>query len=239
MNRIRHPQKLPDRLGEPDAVPLSFLALFDGWVEDLERFHASATAHAADWELVVIDNPTDDADSERIAALERVVHIPLRDRVGYGAGRNVALRLATGRIVCVVDTSVEIAGPLRLGALDGADVGLVGRWGVVTQNGFDYEPSEGPDVHGVEGYFMAMRRSDVRRIGVFDPKFRFYRHADIDYSFRVRDAGLRTIVDVSLPLVRHTHRLWENTADRDELSRKNFFRLRDHWADRPDLLTQG
>jgi cysteinyl-tRNA synthetase len=64
---------------------------------------------------------------------------------------------------------------------------------------------------------------------MFDPKFRFYRNADLDYSYRVRAAGLRTIVDPSLPLVRHEHRLWENTADRDELSQANFARFRRHW----------
>jgi GT2 family glycosyltransferase len=238
VDRLRHPQKLADRLSEPDAVDVSFLVLFDGWVQDLERFHGSVAAQASgNWEVVVIDNPVEDAASERIASLDRVIHVPLRDRVGYGAGRNLALRVATGRIVCVVDTSVEITGPLELDLAD-ESVGLLGRWGVVTDNGFDYEESDGPDVDGVEGYFMAMRRSDVPRFGMFDPKFKFYRNADLDYSFRVRDTGSRTIVDASLPLTRHTHRLWDDTPNRDELSRKNFFRFRDHWGDRADLLTR-
>jgi hypothetical protein len=75
---------------------------------------------------------------------------------------------------------------------------------------------------------------------LFDPKFKWYRNADLDFSFRVRDAGLKTVVDHTLPLERHEHRLWENTpeAQRDELSRKNFFRFRDHWAERPDLFVR-
>ena len=118
------------------------------------------------------------------------------------------------------------------------DIGLVGRWGVTTPNGFDFAESSGPDVDGVEGYFMALRRSDLGRIGTFDAKFKWYRNADIDFSFRVRDAGLRTIVDPALPLVRHEHRLWESTpeAQREELSRKNFFRFRQHWGERKDLF---
>jgi hypothetical protein len=76
-------------------------------------------------------------------------------------------------------------------------------------------------------------------MGLFHPKFKWYRNADLDYSFQVRDAGLRTIVDPALPVTRHTHRLWETTpdAEREEWSRKNFFRFRDHWADRKDLFT--
>lgn len=240
MERVKHPQKLGDHLADRDARDVSFVVLFDGWFNDVERLYGSLRAQlASDWEFVVIDNPGDDDASSRIASLERVVHVPLKDRVGYGAGRNLGLRLATGRIVCVIDTSVEVTAPLTLTALDDEAVGLVGRWGVRTDDGFHFEESEGPDVHGVEGYFMAMRRADLGRTGLFDPKFKWYRNADIDFSFQVRAAGFRTIVDPALPLVRHEHRLWETTpeGERDEMSRKNFFRFREHWSDRSELFT--
>jgi GT2 family glycosyltransferase len=229
VQRLKHPQKLGDRLSDPDDHAISFLVLFEGWLEDLERFHASATKHVdADWELVVVDNPVDDDASERIAHLDGVLHVPLRERVGYAAGRNLALRLATGAIACIVDTSVEITGPLSLAVPD--DTAFLGRWGVTGEDGFHYEESAGPDVDAVEGYFIAMRRADLDKIGFFDPKFRFYRNADLDYSYQARaKTGLRTTIDPSLPLTRHEHRLWENTADRDELSRKNFFRFRQRW----------
>jgi GT2 family glycosyltransferase len=242
VQRIKHASKLGDRLSDPDAHDVSFLVLFDGWPEDVERFHASVSAHTAtDWEMVVVDNPGDDPGSERLGALDRTVHVPLRDPVGYGAGRNLALRLASGRLACVVDTSVELTGDAVAGvdaALADPSVGVSGRWGLVTTDGFAFEESDGPDVHAVEGYLMALRRADVARVGMFDPKFRYYRNADIDHSFRVRDAGLRAVVDPSLPVTRHTHRLWESTASerREELSHDNFHRFRRHWGERPDLL---
>ncbi len=243
IERIRHPQKLGDRLGEPDAHDTSFVVLFDGWIEDLERLHSSLSRHLGgrDWELVVVDNPVDEGASELIAGLDRTSHYPLRDHVGWAAGRNLGLRLATGRIVIVVDTSVEVTGdvlePVEAHLAE-PGIGLVGRWGVATDHGFHFEESRGPDVDGVEAYLMALRRADLQRTGLFNPKFKWYRNADIDMSFKVRDAGLRTIVDDSLPIERHVHRLWETTpeAERDELSRKNFFRFRDHWADRKDLF---
>jgi cysteinyl-tRNA synthetase len=236
VERVRHPQKLGDRLSDPDEHDLSFVLLFDGWPEDLERFHASALRHvSSDFEVVVVDNPVDDEASGRIARLDRVLHIPLRDRVGWAAGRNLGLRLASGRVVCIVDTSVEIDGPLALPDPEG----LLGKWGVVaTENIYHFEASDGPAVAGVEAYFMAMRREILRTTGLFDPKFKWYRNADLDFSFQVRSHGFPTIVDPSLPLVRHEHRLWETTPEpeREESSRKNFFRFRDHWTDREDLL---
>ena len=240
VSRIAHPQKLGDRLGSPDAHDVSFVVLFEGWLPDLERLHRSIGAHVgAAWELVVVDNPVDDDASERIAALEGVVHVPLRDAVGWAAGRNLGLRLATGRLVVVIDTSVELTGdavaPMAAHLAD-PSVGLVGCWGVTTHDGFEFGESGGPDVDGVEAYVMAMRRADLVRTGVFDPRFRWYRNADIDFSFRVRDAGLRTIVDPSLPVRRHTHRIWEATPDREELSRANFARFRRHWGERNDLF---
>jgi cysteinyl-tRNA synthetase len=242
LERIRHPQKLGDRLGDPDEHDLSLVVLFEGWVEDLERLHASVAEHTkTDWELVVVDNPVDDQASERIRALERVLHIPLRDHVGFAAGRNLGLRQATGRIACVVDTSLSLTGdpfPALDEHLRDKGVGMVGRWGVITNDGFEFVESDGPDVDGVEGYFMAMRRTDLVRTGLFDPRFKFYRNADIDFSFRVRDAGLRTIIDPSLPFERSVHRLWEATppAKRDDLSHKNFHRFRQHWGGRSDLF---
>ena len=242
VQRIRHANKLRDRTSDPDAHDISFLVLFEGWPEDVERFHASVASHVdADWELVVVDNPVDDAASERLASLERVEHVPLRDPVGYGAGRNLAMRLATGRLLCIVDTSVELTGDAGTGlaaCLSEATVGVAGRWGLVTSDGFAFEESDGPDVHAVEGYVMAMRRADIGRVGIFDPKFRYYRNADIDQSFRVRDAGLRAVVDPTLPVVRHEHRLWTATPleRREALSHDNFHRFRRHWGDRPDLL---
>jgi GT2 family glycosyltransferase len=245
MERIRHPQKLGNRLGDPDERDASFVVLFDGWFDDLERLHGSLRAHLGprDWELVVVDNPEDDAASQRIATLEGVKHLPLRDRVGFAGGRNLGLRVATGRAAVTIDTSVELTGDL-LAAVDrhlgDEGIGLVGRWGVVSQDGYEFTESDGPDVDGVEAYLIACRRTLLREVGLFHKRFGWYRNADLDFSFQVRDAGYRTVVDTALPVRRHEHRLWEATPpdERDEASRRNFFRFRDHWGDRTDLFVR-
>ena len=73
------------------------------------------------------------------------------------------------------------------------------------------------------------------------PGFWFYRIADIEFSFRLRDHGHgRAVAVAGLPVRKHEHRLWETTepADRDRLSRRNFYRFLDRWGKREDL-TRG
>jgi cysteinyl-tRNA synthetase len=104
----------------------------------------------------------------------------------------------------------------------------------------EFEASDGPDVDAIEGYCLAFRRADGIAAGLLDPKFRFYRIADIDFSFRLRDQRGAARVIANLPVVRHEHRMWEGTppAERDRLSRRNFYRFLDRWRLREDLLTR-
>ena len=90
----------------------------------------------------------------------------------------------------------------------------------------------------MEAYCLAVRREALRAVGGFDHRFRFYRNADLDLSFAVRDAGWRAVATGELPLHRHEHRGWASLpeAERDRLSQRNFYRFLEHWGDRPDLL---
>ena len=90
----------------------------------------------------------------------------------------------------------------------------------------------------IEAYCLAVRREALRAVEGFDRRFRYYRNADLDFSFAVRDAGWRAIRTEPLPLVRHEHRGWEAVpeAERERLSRRNFYRFLERWRDRPDLL---
>ncbi|MFL5796657.1 MAG: glycosyltransferase [Actinomycetota bacterium] len=158
---------------------------------------------------------------------------------GWAAARNAALSRATGRVVVVIDGSVEPEGDVLspLGeALRDPTVGVAGPFGVVTDDLRDFRESSGPEVDAIEGYLMAFRREVVEAAGGFDRTFRFYRAADIELSFRIRDTGLRAVV-VDVPARRHEHRAWTNTppADRERLSRRNFYRFLDRFRDRFDL----
>jgi GT2 family glycosyltransferase len=86
---------------------------------------------------------------------------------------------------------------------------------------------------------MAFRRDLLATVTGFDERFRWYRTADIELCFRVRDAGLRSVV-VDVPVTRHEHRMWATTSpeERDRLSKRNFYRFLDRFRDRADLLVE-
>lgn len=175
-------------------------------------------------------------------AAERLRIIRLAPPLGFGAAVNAGIEVAAGEVCVLFDPSVELKGdaitPL-LTALEDLSVVVAGPFGVRAKGTLkEFEESAGTDVDAIEAYCMAFRRADAIAAGGFDPKFRFYRIADIDFSFRLRDHGGRAVVIPDLPVVKHEHRLWEATepAERDRLSRRNLYRFLDRWRDRTDLI---
>jgi Glycosyl transferase family 2 len=112
------------------------------------------------------------------------------------------------------------------------------------------------DAAAIQGYLMAFRRADAIARGPLDEGFRFYRNLDIWWSLVLRDEsegedegdgeggnadeGLsprRAVVVPGLSLTRGEPRAWATTApaDRDRLSKRNFYRILDRFRTRLDL----
>ncbi|MEO5704257.1 MAG: glycosyltransferase [Candidatus Limnocylindrales bacterium] len=145
------------------------------------------------------------------------------------------------------DPSVAIAGPFGLVSADlrrfeesasGADVpsipaGATGPAGPGTT---------AADAAAIQGYLMAFRRSDAIGRGPLDEGFRFYRNVDIWWSLVLRDEGeetppRRAVTVPGLLLTRGEPRAWTGTppAERDRLSKRNFYRVLDRFRTRLDL----
>ena len=234
----------PDRLDEPASVPVSVVLLAEDHPDDLRRALAGLAAHpsSVEREIVVVANGA----SFDVAALVRdvapkalLVEVP--ERLGWADAVTLGMTRAGGAVVALLDTSVEptgdIIGPL-LAAFDDPKVGLAGGWGVTSTDARQFTDAPPGEVDAIEGYCLAVRREALQAVRGFDRRFRFYRNADLDFSFAVRDAGWRAIRTEPLPAVRHAHRGWESLPDseRDRLSKRNFYRFLDRWRDRPDLL---
>jgi cysteinyl-tRNA synthetase len=228
-------------LGEQATVDVSMQWVVQGWPADVVRGIASFDEHRgeASVEHVVVD--ATGTDPERWPAEADIV--PVAAGMGWGAARNAGLRRTRGRVVVIVDGSVEATGPWTepiLETLADASVGVAGPFGLVTDDLRSFHEAPGPDVDAIEGYLMALRR-DLLLEGVrFDEKFRFYRMADVEASFQVKARGLRAVV-VPVPVVRHEHRAWSSTTpeERDRLSKHNYYRFLDRWRGRHDLTVAG
>lgn len=228
-------------LDRPATADVSIHWVVEGWPEDVRRGVASFRAQAGgrDVQYVVADvtgeDPGSFGDEVEVIALDR--------GTGWGAARNAGLKRTRGRVVLVMDGSIEatgdVLGPLEV-ALADPSVGVCGPFGIVTPDLREFEPTDGPECDAIEGYCMAFRREALTSAGLFDEKFRWYRTADIEYSFRIKDLGLRAVV-VPVPVERHEHRMWFQTppADRAKWSKRNFYRFLDRWRDRYDLTISG
>ena len=227
------------------ARAVTVLTVVHGWQPDAERWLLSIFTHCkADFEAVIVDN----SGEARIAgwlkgrAAERLRWVRLDPPLGFAAAVNAGLDAAAGAVVVLFDPGVELTGdaisPL-VQALEDQSVAVAGPFGIRGKGTLkEFEPSDGPEVDAIEGYCMAFRRSDALTLEGMDPRFRFYRIADIEFSFRLRDRRGRALVVGGLPVVKHEHRLWEVTdpEERDRLSRRNFYRFLDRWGRREDLL---
>ena len=236
--------ELPSLLDEPASLDASVVAVLDDHPEDLARLLRGLAAHPPNvsWELVVVANaPAAPLDPAR-TSLPAPTVLPTPARLGWADAVNLGLRRTRGAVAILVDPSIEpigdIVGPL-LAAFDDPAVGIAGGWGVTSADGRDFVGAPPGRVDAIEAYCLAIRREALRTVGGFDPHFRFYRHADLDLSFAVRDAGWQALRTEALPAVQHAHRGWQAypPEERDRLSKRNFYRFLKHWRDRGDLLT--
>jgi GT2 family glycosyltransferase len=196
--------------------------------------------------VVLVDDGVDEAAGRALEDLaradDRVRVLHLQPPLGFGAAMNLGMRQALGRVLVWLDPHVEATGDLLgplLAALARPGAGLAGGWGVVTTSLLEFETDQGPEVDAVEGYLLAVPRALAARVEV-DPRHRYYRNADLDYSFAVRALGYRAY-RVDVPARRHRHRGFHETdpTERDRWSKKNYDRFLARWKQRTDLLTHG
>jgi hypothetical protein len=233
------PHEITSLLGEPATAGFTLQWVCEGWPQDIARAVASFRAHQGEREVRYV--VADVTGEEQGVFGDDIEVIALEPGTGWGAARNAGLRRSTGRIVVVLDGSIEADGDVFLPietTLADPGVGIAGPFGIVTHDLREFEEAPGSgDCDAVEGYCMAMRRDVLTQAGLFDEKFRWYRTADIEYSFRVKDEGLRTVV-TPMPVIKHEHRMWFETepADRATWSKRNYYRFLDRWRDRWDLV---
>ena len=242
---------VPSRLGDPPTGPATVVVVATEWPDDVARAIRALRERGPEGMSVVV--VADGASSEQEAALEtlddesgEVEVVRTSERLGTGAAWNIGIRRASAPVVVIMDSSVEPTGDVvtpLVRALDDPTVAVAGAFGISSDDLRRFEAAPPGDVTAVEGYALAFRRDDAAERGPVDERFRFYRNLDIWWSLVLRDEGEgrppRRAVAVDVPALRHEHRGWTSLpdAERDRLSKRNFYRIIDRFGARRDLAT--
>ena len=232
---ISSAKELPDRRSEPASRSWTVGIVTRDYPADLARCLAGVLAFLpSDGEVFVLDSGSGD-DAQHaiadIAAHERRVEVYFADRdLGEGAARNALVRVARGRMLLMLDCSVEITGDLfgpLARMLSDATVGLAGPWALRTTDLKHFDEVTSGEAEAVQGYCAAARREVLFEIGGFDERYRFYRNLDIAVSLAARERGYRVVALGAECARRHEHRIWESLSEEERLkrSRRNFDRM--------------
>ncbi len=248
----------PDHTREPDLYEFSVNLLAHNSRDDLQRCIESICRHSGgrSLEVVVIDNGSTDETLAYLQQLARKNDLTGPDgqklglqvlfadhNMGFAAGRNATMRASRGRFIVLMDTSIEINGdiwePLAQTLAD-RNMGVVGPYGLVTDDLREFQESPGPDVDAIEGYLMAFRRALLPEVGWIDERFRFYRLMDIYFSFFFKTAGYRALAtpEVAERVIKHPHREWYSLSEEEQAtkSKKNYDVFRGRWHHGESLL---
>lgn len=242
--------EVPNLLEEPEAY--EFTVSLTAWnnsaqISTLYRGIREHCRHHS-VQIIVVEGGSTDRTREILQELlsgdpDSVIWLA-DHRLGEAASRNVALRQALGKVVVLMDACVEPTGDFlapMAQTLAQPEVGLTGAVGLVTENCQEFREALGVTVQAITLYCMAFPRSLIRAAGWMDERFRFYRHLDLDYSFRIRSLGYKAVVTRGLPLRFHPQALWESMEpeERDRRSRANFYLFYRKWHHREELFAHA
>jgi len=235
------PARIANVLAEPPTLGVSIHLLYEGFLHDVERFLSGIAAYCSegDYEVVLVDNASSDGEALESFASELVRVVHLDAELGWAQARNAGVKTSRGRIVILVDLSVEPTGDILTPierTFDDPEVGVAGPWGIVSEDMREFSASPGPEVDAIEGYFLATRR-ELLAERLIHEKFRWYRHADIDLSFQLRALGTKAVV-VGIPASKHTHRGWAayGEEERAKRSKRNWNIFFDRWKHQHEML---
>lgn len=179
----------------------------------------SKTAYP-NFELIIVDNASSDGTVEYLqevaAQRENIKLILNKDNKGFAGGNNVGIKEAEGEFIILLnnDTIVTrgwISGLLKY--LDDPAIGMVGpvtSWtgneakievGYSSPDGIEKFAEEYTSKHRNESFDIAMlamfcvalRKSTVDKVGLLDEQFGVGMFEDDDYSYRIKQEGLRVV----------------------------------------------
>lgn len=235
---------LPDRSAEPDSSRCTVALLVEGWPQDLRTCVEALLAHAPeDVRILLLENGATDAGAavhELATVSERVQELHVERAAGWGLARQALVRADTAAVHVLMDLSTVLEGdaltPL-LDALQDPGVAAAGWRGVRVQDGWrDFGDAPAGEVEALLGYLVAVRRSAALHVPL-PSKARFYRNADMEWSFLLREAGAGRLVAVDVPVRQDRHRGYfdSDPTMRERESKKTYDRFLQRFRGREEL----
>jgi len=242
---------LPDESAAADTHRATVSLVVDGWPDDVRTCLDALLRHTTD-DVVVqaldLGNVDGAGDAMHEFAGDRLHEWHLAGPSGWSQSRIALLRADRSRIHVWCDLSTVFTGdaltPL-LDAIDGSEDVVGSGWrGVRVDLDDDWRSfvdAPAGDVDALLGYLFAMRRSAALAAGGPHPKARFYRNADIEFSFALKEATTpaRLVVPPGeLPVRQDRHRGYHDSDPdyRDKESAKTYGRFLQKYRGRTDLL---
>ena len=234
---------LPDRSAEPDAGRCTVAVLVEGWPDDLRTCVDALLAHTSDdVTVVLLENGPTEAGTvvHELVASPRVEELHVERPAGWSEARQALLRYDVAAVHVLLDPSTVLEGDAVtpvLAAFDDTSVAGVGWRGVNVTDGWTEFVDAGPgEVEALLGYLFAVRRSAAAQVPL-PATARFYRNADMEWSYLLRDAGVGKLLALDLPVRQDRHRGYHDSDPgfRDRESRRTYDRFLQRFRNREDL----
>jgi hypothetical protein len=179
--------------------------------------------------------------ARRYPGLDRVTYTFFGENTGTSRGHNILARSADAEMLVISnpDIVVDARALWRMAqAFEGANVGLVEAKQIPIEHPKAFTPVSGLTSWG-SGAFTMTPRAVFDRLGGFDENSFFMYCDDVDYSWRVREAGL-SVIHQPAAVVFHDKRLsvdgkWEPTDAERYYSAEAALLLAHKWS-RDDLV---
>jgi hypothetical protein len=237
--------ELPDRSAEATVPGCTVGLLVEGWPDDLRTCVTALLEHTPDdVRVVLLENGDTVAGStvHELAAHDRVEELHLERARGWSEARNALLRWDTAAAHVVMDVSTVLEGdaltPLR--AQLSLGFAAAGWRGVHVEDGWtSFADSPPGEVEALLSYLLVVTREAAAQVPL-PAKARFYRNADMEWSFQLRAAGHR-LAAVDVPARQDRHRGYHDSdpAYRDKESKKTYDRFLQQFRGREDLRLIG
>ncbi|MCU1295692.1 MAG: hypothetical protein JWP08_4542, partial [Bryobacterales bacterium] len=224
----------------PEAAGTSVVALLvEGWPEDVRTCVGALLEHT-DVRVVLLENGATAAGAvvHELAQDTRVDELHVEQAAGWAEAQNALVRHGTDPAHVLLDPSTVLTGDALTPLLERlGDAAAAGWHGVAVDDGWlSFHDAPAGEVEALLGYLVAVRREVALDVPL-PAKARFYRNADLEWSFLLRERGHRLEAVDGLPVRQERHRGYHDSdpAYRDRESKRTYDRFLQRFRGREDL----